>query len=415
MENSRDSFVGPGYVATRSDALEIPTQENSASSSTSWTAPAQLLSNHPVNESDTSTPQPASNIDTSQSSINRNGSTSLTENISIDPAPQKRLNMPIPSISIARSNLDDGDIKKSVNMQPVEGKVQSDARHHHHHHHHLNVEEKEGDMHDMLKSDRRSHQGSVEVMNQHIESGKSHESDTRHSTLKGMPSSKETKSNENVGQNKYVDDSSNVYSFDHFLVYTKAVEYPRLFSTICEKRFILRFLQSAFATSAFSGMFVAATWNHYGSAAASDSGLNVMCFTSITALFVSLCCMYLYAFPGSLGIPPHRHWRFSGVEVSIDAVLSLLWLGSSARLATYARCPENRFIPAPNGSGNVYMIDTPTLNCFAWPLSITTGFCCMAFHIVTLTMGIWDLQRQAYIDAKERQSHIMFARGNWKQ
>ncbi|KAH6602559.1 hypothetical protein BASA61_001016 [Batrachochytrium salamandrivorans] len=231
-----------------------------------------------------------------------------------------------------------------------------------------------------------------------------------------MPSSKVNGSIEPMGCNGSemgIDYDGQNTDYDHFLIYTKAVRHPKLLNIIREKRFILRFLQVCLAACAFVGMSITSFWNSYTSSTESGSGLNAMCFTSITSMFVSLCCMLLYAFPAFLGIPPHRHWCFSGVEIFIDAVLAMLWLGASTRLAVYARCPENMFGVAPNGSNTTYLVDISTSNCFAWPFSISTGFCCLILYLVTFTMGIRDWKRQIHAKAIEKYSHVMFARGNW--
>ncbi|KAH6564454.1 hypothetical protein BASA60_010323 [Batrachochytrium salamandrivorans] len=338
-----------------------------------------------------------------------------------------RVNPPAPTLLIANSNFCQ-DIRKESLTNPASVHLQhhpayeqqkglSDApRHPEHRQIKLLQQERKG-TEGIPDSKEDKHMSTASSMILAQSGAKSRYTMSDHEVAAGsnefakMPSSKVNGSIEPMGCNGSemgIDYDGQNTDYDHFLIYTKAVRHPKLLNIIREKRFILRF-----STSAFVGMSITSFWNSYTSSTESGSGLNAMCFTSITSMFVSLCCMLLYAFPAFLGIPPHRHWCFSGVEIFIDAVLAMLWLGASTRLAVYARCPENMFGVAPNGSNTTYLVDISTSNCFAWPFSISTGFCCLILYLVTFTMGIRDWKRQIHAKAIEKYSHVMFARGNW--
>ncbi|KAL2919080.1 hypothetical protein HK105_201350 [Polyrhizophydium stewartii] len=207
-------------------------------------------------------------------------------------------------------------------------------------------------------------------------------------------------------------DLARVTDTEHFLVYTKAVPYPRLSASVSEVRFLIRLLQAICSIASLVGMWIATYKSSFTSATQGASGLNAACFTSISSTFVALSCMFMYAFPATLGVPPHRHWCFSRVEVCIDLVWTIMWFATSIRLAVYGRCPQEAIIQIANGQ--FIVVDESMSSCFAWPFSTAAGFCAGALMFLILCMGIADLQRQARLVSAESHTHIMFARGNWR-
>ncbi|KAI8929217.1 hypothetical protein BC831DRAFT_444397 [Entophlyctis helioformis] len=200
--------------------------------------------------------------------------------------------------------------------------------------------------------------------------------------------------------------------FEHLLVYTKASPLPSILQTVREVRFVLRFFQLVLSAGAFIGIGIASFDGQYTSAIQGMSGINALCLTSISSVFVSLCCMFLYAFPGMMGVPPHRHGCFSRVEVAIDVVFVGLWLGSSTKIAMFGKCPRESFVLAPNGSGILTIMET-SYACGSWMFTILSAYAAMSLFLATLAMGVYDLKRQDRADIAERHNMIMFARGNW--
>ena len=123
--------------------------------------------------------------------------------------------------------------------------------------------------------------------------------------------------------------------------------------------------------------------------------------------------MVVYAFPVMLGIPPHRHNHFSVVEVSIDVVYFFLWIGASSAVAVFGKCPSERIIFAQT-SFRTSLIDDSRVNCGTWIFSYVSGFACAFVYVITISMAIYDLNKQGKQAGNESWGHVMFARGSWK-
>ncbi len=106
----------------------------------------------------------------------------------------------------------------------------------------------------------------------------------------------------------------------------------------------------------------------------------------------------VYLFPQHLGIPPHRHPRFSWIEVSLDFLLFVLWCASSSTLISFGSC-----------------LSLNKKMCGEWLSTIVLGYLCMLLFAVTFFMGIKDQFVQGQNETLKGNDHIMFARGNWKE
>ncbi|KNC95966.1 uncharacterized protein SPPG_08571 [Spizellomyces punctatus DAOM BR117] len=189
----------------------------------------------------------------------------------------------------------------------------------------------------------------------------------------------------------------------HLLLYTRAVPLPKRFETITEYRFLMRMTQLLLAGAAFASLATASFNVNYTSAVLAVSGINLMCFTSISSIFVSFGCILVYCFPAFIGVPPHRHPRFSRVEVAVDLVYVGFWIAAPSVLVWYGKCPRLAFSTAPDA-----------VSCLPWNMCTAFGYACAALFLGTLTMGVRDLKRFGFWDLG-RGNGVMWARGSWKE
>ena len=114
--------------------------------------------------------------------------------------------------------------------------------------------------------------------------------------------------------------------------------------------------------------------------------------------------MFLYTFPGFLGIPPHRHLKVSKVEQSFDIIMMVLWIGACSQLASYGKCPKQVIA--------LYTyVDISDINCPTLWVIVILGY-------LNAILYAWKF-RDAAVAAKDAESetegkHIMFARGSWR-
>ncbi|KAI8919978.1 hypothetical protein DFJ77DRAFT_450690 [Powellomyces hirtus] len=192
-------------------------------------------------------------------------------------------------------------------------------------------------------------------------------------------------------------------SATHLLLYTRAVPLPKRFETVTEYRFLMRMTQSFMAVAAFASLATASFNVNYTSAVLAVSGINLMTFTSISSLFVSFGCIIVYCFPAFIGVAPHRHPRFSRVEVAVDLVYLGFWLAAPSVLVWYGRCPRLTFSTAPDA-----------ISCLPWNMCTAFGFASAALFLGTFIMGFRDLARYGLWNTG-RGNGVMWARGSWKE
>ncbi|KAJ3138874.1 hypothetical protein HDU90_000779 [Geranomyces variabilis] len=157
------------------------------------------------------------------------------------------------------------------------------------------------------------------------------------------------------------------------------------------------------AGAAFASLATASFNVNYTSAVLAKSGINLMSFVSISSLFVSFGCILVYCFPAFTGVPPHRHPRFSRVEVGLDLVYLGFWIAAPTVLVRYGNCPRLTFSTSP---GNV--------SCLPWNMCTAFGYAAAALFLGTLLMGIRDLIRFGLWHTG-RGNGVMWARGSWKE
>ncbi|KAJ3012677.1 hypothetical protein HKX48_006165 [Thoreauomyces humboldtii] len=192
----------------------------------------------------------------------------------------------------------------------------------------------------------------------------------------------------------------------HLLLYTRAVPLPKRFETVTEYRFLMRMTQLFMAAAAFASLATASFNVDYTSSVLAVSGINLMSFTSITSIFVSFGCILVYCFPAFTGVPPHRHPRFSRVEVMVDLVYLGFWTAAASVLVWYGsqvRCPRFSFAPNPEA-----------VSCLPWNMCTAFGFASAALFLGTLVMGVRDLARYGLFSTG-RGNGVMWARGSWKE
>ncbi|KAI9090014.1 hypothetical protein DFS34DRAFT_654297 [Phlyctochytrium arcticum] len=189
----------------------------------------------------------------------------------------------------------------------------------------------------------------------------------------------------------------------HLLLYTRAVPLPKRFETITEYRFLMRMTQLLLAGAAFASLATASFNVNYTSAVLAVSGINLMCFTSISSLFVSFGCILVYCFPAFIGVPPHRHPRFSRVEVAVDFVYLGFWTAAPSVLVWYGKCPRLAFSTAADA-----------VSCLPWNMCTAFGYACAALFLGTLSMGLRDLKRYGFF-GMGKGNGVMWARGSWKE
>ncbi|KAJ1539553.1 hypothetical protein HK096_000642, partial [Nowakowskiella sp. JEL0078] len=159
---------------------------------------------------------------------------------------------------------------------------------------------------------------------------------------------------------------------------------------------------------------------NYTSAVIGISGFNLTCLVSLSSMFVSFACMFVYLFPAFLGISPSRHPRISRVEVVVDFVYIGFWLSAASALALFGRCPQ--FFTNP-GSNSASGFDWKGFlgarwGCLPWNLCLALGYVCAILHVATFTIGVNDLQRFGWGKARSNLSGNggeIWTRGTWKQ
>jgi len=188
-------------------------------------------------------------------------------------------------------------------------------------------------------------------------------------------------------------------------LYTRSVPKPQPINTVKELRTVLRLVQLAVAIGAFVSLALSTVIVNYSYAVLSVSGVNFMCLVSLSSMFVSFSCIFLYFYPSFLGVPPHRHSRFSRIEVIVDLLYIGFWLSSSSALAFFgvSTCPRKIFRP-----------DSNDLTCLSWNLCFGCGYVCALLFGATFIMGVRDLWLHGWFGSGTN-AVFQGARGSWKE
>ncbi|TPX36211.1 hypothetical protein SmJEL517_g01503 [Synchytrium microbalum] len=168
-------------------------------------------------------------------------------------------------------------------------------------------------------------------------------------------------------------------------LFTKAVNPPTLIDTFRETRFRIRVMQLLSASISFASLAASVYSATFTSAPIQGSGMTFMTSVSISSMIISAACMLLYLCPASLKIPPHRHPRFSRVEVTADFIYVLFWLGAALAMASSGQCPPT--------SSRAYLISSV---CFPWNLCMAFGIVSAVLFAVTYGMGLFDLKKYGF-------------------
>lgn len=119
--------------------------------------------------------------------------------------------------------------------------------------------------------------------------------------------------------------------------------------------------------------------------------------------------MFLYTFPGFLGITPHRHYRVSRVESSFDLIICLAWIIATLQLTIYAECPNQKIQLVESA---IIYLSIPSKYCPTLQVTLVLGYLTALLFLWRFIDGIRDQRRKS--DEKQLGKHIMFARGSWK-
>ncbi|TPX50276.1 hypothetical protein SeMB42_g01404 [Synchytrium endobioticum] len=182
-------------------------------------------------------------------------------------------------------------------------------------------------------------------------------------------------------------------------LFTRAVPPPALWTTLQETRLRLRMLQFLAATVAFASLAASVYGPPFTSSPIGGSGMTFMVAVSLSSMIISASCILLYLFPSFLNIPPHRHPRFSRVEVTTDFVYVCLWTAASLSMAVSGRCPPTSSVG--------YLVSSI---CFPWNFSMAFGFVGALLVGMTYGMGVFDMRKYGHRNTHGRPT---FSRQTW--
>ncbi|KAL3898452.1 MAG: hypothetical protein SGCHY_002735 [Lobulomycetales sp.] len=184
-------------------------------------------------------------------------------------------------------------------------------------------------------------------------------------------------------------------------LYTRSVPRPLAADTVKELRTILRLTQLAGSVAAFICLAISTVSVNYSYALLS---------------FVSFSCLFLYFYPAFLGVPPHRHPRFSRIEVIVDLLYIGFWLSASSAMAFFgvSTCPR-RFFQNPQAGAD------GGDSCLSWNMCFAFGYITALLFGATFVMGVRDLYLHGWFGSTSSNaaaaSNTAFsgARGNWRE
>lgn len=174
---------------------------------------------------------------------------------------------------------------------------------------------------------------------------------------------------------------------------TRQHNQPKWSETAFQWRFVLRLLQIAANAGCIYALISCAFEANYSSSIIPLSGIDLLCFTSVSTGLVSFSALFTYLFPAQLSIPPHRHIRISRVEACLELGCFILWLTSSIKFGS---------------SSPDWMKSKAWYICFL--LAISTGIA----HITMLCVATIDLfSIQAAIAPCGSCSSFLGVKGAW--
>ena len=185
-------------------------------------------------------------------------------------------------------------------------------------------------------------------------------------------------------------------------LYTRSIPKPLFKDTIKETRTILRLTQLSISFGSFVALAASTFVTEFRSNVLAVSGVNFMCLVTLSSIFVSFSAAFLYFFPAFLGVMPHRHFRFSRIEVIVDLIYVGFWLFASSTMAVFGKCPANFF------TKDIYFGQN---NCLSWNLCFGLGFLCCALYSYTFVLGVKDLYDHGLFNV--RTAVFQGARGSW--
>ncbi|KAJ3394367.1 hypothetical protein HDU92_006946 [Lobulomyces angularis] len=176
------------------------------------------------------------------------------------------------------------------------------------------------------------------------------------------------------------------YDKDNIFLYTRSTPKPLISDTMKEARIF----QLVFAIGAFTNLaIVSVAVNDGFYSDLSLSGLSIMCLVAISALLVSFSSLFVYSYPAFLGVPPHRHKRFSRVEVMVDLLYVGLWLSSSTAMAFY-NPPDGTITIFNDGVRKDFnrrqILETPN-----WKICWAFGYLSAFMFSTTFIQGVRDI------------------------
>ncbi|KAI9355116.1 hypothetical protein DFJ73DRAFT_775568 [Zopfochytrium polystomum] len=175
---------------------------------------------------------------------------------------------------------------------------------------------------------------------------------------------------------------------------TQQTPLPRWIDTTRERRFLARALQISVDAVTLSSLMSTVSAADFHSAALAESGISLLCFTALLTMVTSGAFIVVYLFPSQLGIQPHRHPRFSRIELGLDVACISIWLASAFSVAAFGhRCPSPFF-----GGGNGQQQQQPQRGprCVAWDATIILSFLAAVAQGLTAGMGVADLRKHAW-------------------
>ncbi|KAJ3218013.1 hypothetical protein HK099_005279 [Clydaea vesicula] len=176
-------------------------------------------------------------------------------------------------------------------------------------------------------------------------------------------------------------------------LYTRSVPKPLIQDTIKETRFKIRLIQLILGIASFTGLAIATVRVNYAPPVLGSYGVDFMCLTSLSSCF-------LYLVPAFLNVPPHRHPRFSRIEVIVDLIYCGLWIAASLKLASSGNCPR-KFLDID--------VSEEDISCLSWNICFGLGFLSALTYIFTFSMGTRDIWTHGWFGTVE----FIGTRGNW--
>lgn len=126
--------------------------------------------------------------------------------------------------------------------------------------------------------------------------------------------------------------------------------------------------------------------------------------------------MVLYLYPSFLGVPPHRYWRFSRIEVTVDLLYIGFWIASSSTVALFNNCPRSLLKIFTTNSDPTSAESIQAQSCLPWNMCFAFGYGTAALFFFTFVIGCRDLWFHGWFSANKHIGTSTFqgARGNWK-